>query len=86
MQMTDMPIAMMWGMGVIWLLIPILLLLGIAVLDQASPFVTIDPKYQSPRQQGRSADHNSVSAYQSGAEQGRLLCGGTRVALVCRRR
>jgi len=32
MQMTDMPIAMMWGMGVIWLLILILLVLGIAAL------------------------------------------------------
>jgi hypothetical protein len=29
MQMTDMPIAMMWGMGLIWLVI-IFLLLGIA--------------------------------------------------------
>jgi hypothetical protein len=32
MQMTDMPIGMMWGMGVIWLLILILLVLGIAAL------------------------------------------------------
>ena len=30
MQMTDMPIAMMWGMGLIWLLVIIFLLLGIA--------------------------------------------------------
>ena len=32
MQMTDMPIAMMWGMGFIWLLVIILLVLGIAAL------------------------------------------------------
>jgi hypothetical protein len=32
MQMTDMPIGIMWGMGVIWLLILILLVLGIAAL------------------------------------------------------
>ena len=31
-RVTDMPIAMMWGMGVIWLLILILLVLGIAAL------------------------------------------------------
>jgi hypothetical protein len=30
MQMTDMPIVMMWGMGLIWLLVIIFLLLGIA--------------------------------------------------------
>ena len=30
MQMTDMPIAMMLGMGLIWLLVIIFLLLGIA--------------------------------------------------------
>jgi len=30
MQMTDMPMAMMWGMGLIWLLVIIFLLLGIA--------------------------------------------------------
>jgi hypothetical protein len=30
MQMTDMPIAMMWGMGLIWLLVIIFLMLGIA--------------------------------------------------------
>ena len=30
MQMTDMPIGMMWGMGLIWLLVVIFLLLGIA--------------------------------------------------------
>jgi hypothetical protein len=30
MQMTDMPIAMMWGMGLIWLLVIIFLILGIA--------------------------------------------------------
>ena len=30
MQMTDMPIGMMWGMGLVWLLIVVLLLLGIA--------------------------------------------------------
>jgi hypothetical protein len=28
--MTDMPIAMMWGMGLIWLLLIIFLVLGIA--------------------------------------------------------
>jgi hypothetical protein len=28
--MTDMPIAMMWGMGLIWLLVIIFLVLGIA--------------------------------------------------------
>jgi hypothetical protein len=32
MQMYDMPIGMMWGMGLIWLLILILLILGIAAL------------------------------------------------------
>ena len=32
MQMTDMPIAMMLGMGFIWLLVIILLVLGIAAL------------------------------------------------------
>ena len=30
MQMTDMPIAMMWGVGLIWLLFIIFLVLGIA--------------------------------------------------------
>jgi hypothetical protein len=30
MQMTDMPIAMMWGMGLVWLLVIIFLVLGIA--------------------------------------------------------
>ena len=30
MQMTDMPIAMMWGMGLTWLLVIIFLVLGIA--------------------------------------------------------
>jgi hypothetical protein len=30
MQMTDMPMAMMWGIGLIWLLVIIFLLLGIA--------------------------------------------------------
>jgi len=30
--MTDMPITMMWGMGFIWLLVIILLVLGIAAL------------------------------------------------------
>jgi hypothetical protein len=30
--MTDMPIGMMWGMGLVWLLIIILILLGIAGL------------------------------------------------------
>ena len=30
MQMTDMPMGMMWGMGLIWLLLVIFLLLGIA--------------------------------------------------------
>jgi hypothetical protein len=30
MQMTDIPMAMMWGMGLIWLLVIIFLLLGIA--------------------------------------------------------
>jgi len=30
MQMTDMPITMMWGMGLIWLLVIIFLVLGIA--------------------------------------------------------
>ena len=30
MQMSDMPIAMMWGMGLLWLLAIIFLLLGIA--------------------------------------------------------
>ncbi len=32
MQMTDLPIGMMWGAGLVWLLIIILLLLGIAAL------------------------------------------------------
>ena len=32
MQMTDMPIGMMMGMGLIWILIIILLVLGIAAL------------------------------------------------------
>jgi hypothetical protein len=32
MQMSDMPTGMMWGMGLIWLLILILLILGIAAL------------------------------------------------------
>ena len=30
MQMTDMPMGMMWGMGLVWLLLVILLVLGIA--------------------------------------------------------
>ena len=30
MQMTDMPIAMMWGMGFIWFLVIAFLVLGIA--------------------------------------------------------
>jgi len=30
MQMTDMPIGMMWGMGLVWLLVIIFLVLGIA--------------------------------------------------------
>ncbi len=30
MQMTDMPMGMMWGMGLVWLLLVIFLLLGIA--------------------------------------------------------
>ena len=30
MQMTDMPMEMMWGMGLVWLLLIILLVLGIA--------------------------------------------------------
>jgi hypothetical protein len=30
--MTDMPIGMMWGMGLVWLLVIILLFLGIAAL------------------------------------------------------
>ena len=29
MQMTDMPMGMMWGMGLVWLLLVILLVLGI---------------------------------------------------------
>ena len=32
MQMTDMPIGMMWGMSLVWLLSIILILLGIAAL------------------------------------------------------
>lgn len=32
MQMTDMSSGMMWGMGLVWLLILILLILGIAAL------------------------------------------------------
>ncbi len=32
MQITDMPIGMMWGMGLVWLLVVILLVLGIAAL------------------------------------------------------
>ena len=32
MQMSDMPIGMMWGMGLVWLLVIILLVLGIAAL------------------------------------------------------
>ena len=32
MQWADAPIGMMWGMGLVWLLIVILLLLGIAAL------------------------------------------------------
>jgi len=32
MQLTDMPAATTWGMGLIWLLILILLVLGIAAL------------------------------------------------------
>jgi len=31
-MMSDMPTAMMWGMGVVWLLILALLVLGIAAL------------------------------------------------------
>jgi len=31
MQMTDMPMAMMWGMGLVWLLVVILLVLCVAV-------------------------------------------------------
>jgi len=30
MQMTDMPMGMMWGMGLVWLLLVIFLLLGTA--------------------------------------------------------
>jgi hypothetical protein len=30
MQMTEMPMGMMWGMGLVWLLLVILLVLGIA--------------------------------------------------------
>jgi hypothetical protein len=30
MQMNDMPMGMMWGMGLVWLLLVILLVLGIA--------------------------------------------------------
>jgi hypothetical protein len=30
--MNEMPTAMMWGMGIVWLLILILLILGIAAL------------------------------------------------------
>jgi hypothetical protein len=30
MQMTDMPMAMMWGMALIWVLVIIFLVLGIA--------------------------------------------------------
>jgi len=30
MQMTDMPMGMMWGMGLAWLLVVIFLVLGIA--------------------------------------------------------
>ena len=30
MQMIDMPLAMMWGMGAVWLLVITFLLLGIA--------------------------------------------------------
>jgi len=30
MQMTDMPMGMMWGTGLVWLLLIILLVLGIA--------------------------------------------------------
>ena len=30
MQMTDMPMGMMWGMGLVWLLLVVFLLLGIA--------------------------------------------------------
>jgi len=32
MQMTDMPIGMMMGMGLIWILLIVLLVLGIAAL------------------------------------------------------
>ena len=32
MGMDEMPMAMMWGMGIVWLLILILLILGIAAL------------------------------------------------------
>ena len=31
-RMNEMPMAMMWGMGIVWLLILILLILGIAAL------------------------------------------------------
>ena len=30
MQMTDMPMGMMWGMGLVWLLLILFLVLGIA--------------------------------------------------------
>jgi hypothetical protein len=30
MQMTDMPMGMMWGMGLVWLLLIVFLVLGIA--------------------------------------------------------
>ena len=30
MQMTDMPVGMMWGMGLVWLLLIIFLVVGIA--------------------------------------------------------
>jgi hypothetical protein len=32
MQVSDMPIGMMWGMGLVWLLVIIFILLGIAAL------------------------------------------------------
>ena len=61
MQMTDMPIAMMWGMGVIWLLILILLVSRDCRLDQASPLVRIGPKLKIAVQPGEP-DHKPVSA------------------------
>ena len=47
MQMTDMPIAMMLGMGLIWLLVIIFLLLGIAafIKYRHSSFRTMENHY-----------------------------------------